>query len=117
MRAGSITAMLERVDAFGHPERFEQLMTLCTCDFRAYPGRAFDSRHHRRTQNNLAPQKHRSKMHKHQSRHRHHGREAASKYQTVLAGEGGYVDNDSEYRKVMGEYEEIKMLLGTRFRN
>lgn len=40
MRAGSITAMLERVDAFGQPERFEQLMTLCTCDFRAYPGRA-----------------------------------------------------------------------------
>lgn len=40
MRAGSITAMLERVDAYGQPERFDRLMTLCTCDFRAYPGRA-----------------------------------------------------------------------------
>lgn len=40
MRAGSIAAMLERVGAFGRPERFQQLMTLCTCDFRAYPGRA-----------------------------------------------------------------------------
>ncbi|WP_018409870.1 hypothetical protein [Methyloversatilis thermotolerans] len=40
MRAGSITALLERVDAHGRPERFEGLMTLCTCDFRAYPGRA-----------------------------------------------------------------------------
>lgn len=40
MRAGSIAAMLERVDAFGDPVRFEQLLTLCTCDFRAFPGRA-----------------------------------------------------------------------------
>lgn len=40
MRAGSIAAMLERVDAFGQPQRFEWLMLLCTCDFRAYPGRA-----------------------------------------------------------------------------
>lgn len=40
MRAGSITALLERVDACGQPERFERLLTLCTCDFRAYPGRA-----------------------------------------------------------------------------
>ncbi|WP_374482173.1 tRNA nucleotidyltransferase [Zoogloea sp.] len=40
MRAGSIAAMLERVDAFGQPQRFDWLMLLCTCDFRAYPGRA-----------------------------------------------------------------------------
>lgn len=40
MRAGSIAAMLERVDAFGQPVRFELLLTLCTCDFRAFPGRA-----------------------------------------------------------------------------
>ncbi|CAL95166.1 tRNA nucleotidyltransferase [Azoarcus olearius] len=40
MRAGSIAAMLERVDAFDRPARFEQLLTLCTCDFRAFPGRA-----------------------------------------------------------------------------
>lgn len=40
MRAGSIAAMLERVDAFGRPARFELLLTLCTCDFRAFPGRA-----------------------------------------------------------------------------
>lgn len=40
MRAGSIAAMLDRVDAFRRPERFAQLMSLCTCDFRAYPGRA-----------------------------------------------------------------------------
>ncbi|MBS0369106.1 MAG: tRNA nucleotidyltransferase [Proteobacteria bacterium] len=40
MRAGSIAAMLVRVDAFGQLQRFEQLMLLCTCDFRAYPGRA-----------------------------------------------------------------------------
>lgn len=40
MRAGSIAAMLVRVDAFGDAARFEQLLTLCTCDFRAFPGRA-----------------------------------------------------------------------------
>jgi tRNA nucleotidyltransferase (CCA-adding enzyme) len=40
MRAGSIAALLERVDAFGQPERFRQLMTLCACDYRAFPGAA-----------------------------------------------------------------------------
>jgi tRNA nucleotidyltransferase (CCA-adding enzyme) len=40
MRAGSIAALLERVDAFGQEARFAQLMSLCTCDFRAYPGHA-----------------------------------------------------------------------------
>ncbi|HMV64959.1 MAG TPA: tRNA nucleotidyltransferase [Zoogloea sp.] len=40
MRAGSIAALLERVDAFGQPERFARLMTLCACDFHAFPGRA-----------------------------------------------------------------------------
>lgn len=40
MRAGSIAALLERVDAFERGERFEQLLTVCLCDFRAYPGRA-----------------------------------------------------------------------------
>lgn len=40
MRAGSIAALLERVGAFDRPERFAQLMSLCACDFRAYPGRA-----------------------------------------------------------------------------
>ena len=41
MRAGAMAAMLERVDAFGRPGRFEQLLQLCTCDFDAYPRRAW----------------------------------------------------------------------------
>jgi tRNA nucleotidyltransferase (CCA-adding enzyme) len=41
MRAGSMAAMLERVDAFGQPGRFEQLLQLCTCDFDAYPRRTW----------------------------------------------------------------------------
>ncbi|NMG64767.1 tRNA nucleotidyltransferase [Azoarcus indigens] len=40
MRAGSIAALLERVDAFEREERFERLLCLCECDFRAFPGRA-----------------------------------------------------------------------------
>jgi len=40
MRAGSIATLLARTDAFGRPVRFESLLTLCACDFRAYPGRA-----------------------------------------------------------------------------
>lgn len=40
MRAGSMAALLERVGAFRDPDRFSQLMTLCSCDYRAYPGRA-----------------------------------------------------------------------------
>lgn len=39
MRATAITTLLERVEALGQPERFEQLLTVCTCDYRAYPGR------------------------------------------------------------------------------
>mgnify|MGYP001765960830 CR=1 FL=1 len=38
MRAGSIAALLERVDAFGQPARFEELMQLCAADYRAFPG-------------------------------------------------------------------------------
>jgi tRNA nucleotidyltransferase (CCA-adding enzyme) len=40
MRAGSIAALLERVDAYRRPQRFADLLQLCGCDFRAYPGRA-----------------------------------------------------------------------------
>lgn len=40
MRAGSIAALLERVDAYRRPERFQQLMSLCACDYRAFPGTA-----------------------------------------------------------------------------
>ena len=35
-----LAAMLERLGAFDQAERFEQLMTLCACDYRAYPKRA-----------------------------------------------------------------------------
>jgi tRNA nucleotidyltransferase (CCA-adding enzyme) len=38
-RAGPVAAMLERLGAFDRPERFEQLMTLCACDYGAYRGR------------------------------------------------------------------------------
>lgn len=38
MRAGSIATLLERVDAFGRPQRFAQLMSLCAADYRAFPG-------------------------------------------------------------------------------
>jgi tRNA nucleotidyltransferase (CCA-adding enzyme) len=40
VRAGPVAAMLERLGAFNRPERFEQLMTLCACDYGAYGGRA-----------------------------------------------------------------------------
>ncbi|MBS1143225.1 MAG: tRNA nucleotidyltransferase [Proteobacteria bacterium] len=40
MRAGSIAALLERVDAFGQSARYSQLMTLCAADYRAFPGAA-----------------------------------------------------------------------------
>lgn len=40
MRATAIATLLERVEAPSHPERFEQLLTVCACDYRAYPGRA-----------------------------------------------------------------------------
>lgn len=38
VRAGPVAAMLERLGAFSDRARFEQLMLLCACDFRAYPG-------------------------------------------------------------------------------
>ena len=38
MRAGSMTALLERVGAFADPARFEDLLTVCACDYFAYPG-------------------------------------------------------------------------------
>jgi tRNA nucleotidyltransferase (CCA-adding enzyme) len=38
MRAGAITMLLERVRAFDAPERFEQLLLVCTCDYAAYAG-------------------------------------------------------------------------------
>lgn len=37
-RAGAIAALLERVDAQTQPERFEQLLLACTCDYAGYPG-------------------------------------------------------------------------------
>jgi len=40
MRAASIVALLERVDAFGCEARYRQLLLLCTSDYRAYPGNA-----------------------------------------------------------------------------
>jgi tRNA nucleotidyltransferase (CCA-adding enzyme) len=39
IRAGPVAAMLERLGAFDQPRRFAQLMTLCACDYRAYPRR------------------------------------------------------------------------------
>ncbi len=39
MRAGPVALMLERLDAFTQPGRFAQFMTLCACDYGAYPGR------------------------------------------------------------------------------
>ena len=38
MRAGAMAAMLERLDAVGQPERFSQLLDVCTCDHAAHPG-------------------------------------------------------------------------------
>jgi tRNA nucleotidyltransferase/poly(A) polymerase len=40
VRAGPVAAMLERLGAFDHPQRYAQLMQLCACDYRAYRGRA-----------------------------------------------------------------------------
>jgi tRNA nucleotidyltransferase (CCA-adding enzyme) len=36
VRAGPVAAMLERLGAFGRPERFEALMQVCACDYRAH---------------------------------------------------------------------------------
>lgn len=38
MRAGPIAAMLERLRCESQPERFEQLLCVCTCDYAAYAG-------------------------------------------------------------------------------
>jgi tRNA nucleotidyltransferase (CCA-adding enzyme) len=38
VRAGPVAAMLERLGAFADTPRFEQMLLLCTCDYRAYPG-------------------------------------------------------------------------------
>jgi tRNA nucleotidyltransferase (CCA-adding enzyme) len=40
VRAGPVADMLQRLGAFDRPERFELLLTLCACDYRAYGGRA-----------------------------------------------------------------------------
>ena len=40
VRAGPVADMLERLGAFGNFARFKQLMVLCACDYRAYPGYA-----------------------------------------------------------------------------
>lgn len=37
MRAAAIVGLLERVDALRRPQRFEQLLTVCVCDYAAYP--------------------------------------------------------------------------------
>lgn len=38
MRAGAVAALLERVRAEPQPQRFEQLLLVCACDYAAYPG-------------------------------------------------------------------------------
>ncbi|WP_304307762.1 hypothetical protein [Pseudacidovorax intermedius] len=38
MRAGPIAELLARVEAVARPERFEQLLQVCICDFAAYAG-------------------------------------------------------------------------------
>lgn len=39
-RAGPVALMLERLGAFSASMLFKQLMTVCACDYRAYPGRS-----------------------------------------------------------------------------
>ncbi len=38
LRPGTIVELLERVDAFRRPERFEEFLLACECDFRGRPG-------------------------------------------------------------------------------
>jgi tRNA nucleotidyltransferase (CCA-adding enzyme) len=38
MRAAAIATLLQRVQSLEQPERFEHLLTVCTCDYAAYPG-------------------------------------------------------------------------------
>lgn len=40
VRAGPVAAMLERLGAFDQPERFNLLITVCACDYRAYGARS-----------------------------------------------------------------------------
>jgi tRNA nucleotidyltransferase (CCA-adding enzyme) len=40
VRAGPIALMLERLGAFDAPELFQQLMSVCACDYRAYGDRS-----------------------------------------------------------------------------
>jgi tRNA nucleotidyltransferase (CCA-adding enzyme) len=40
LRPGTVVELLERVDAFRRPERFEQFLQACECDFRGRPGYA-----------------------------------------------------------------------------
>lgn len=43
VRAGPVAAMLERLGAFDQSERFNLLMTVCACDYRAYGVRSGQS--------------------------------------------------------------------------
>lgn len=38
LRPGTLVQLLERVDAFRRPERFEEFLRACECDFRGRPG-------------------------------------------------------------------------------
>jgi tRNA nucleotidyltransferase (CCA-adding enzyme) len=38
LRPGTVVELLERVDAFRRPERFEEFLQACECDFRGRPG-------------------------------------------------------------------------------
>ena len=38
LRPGTLVELLERVDAFRRPERFEEFLLACECDFRGRPG-------------------------------------------------------------------------------
>jgi tRNA nucleotidyltransferase (CCA-adding enzyme) len=40
LRPGTLVELLERVDAFRRPERFEEFLLACECDFRGRPGYA-----------------------------------------------------------------------------
>lgn len=51
LRAGTLVELLERVDAFRRPQRFEEFLRACECDFRGRPGyetRAFREPDHLR---------------------------------------------------------------------
>jgi tRNA nucleotidyltransferase (CCA-adding enzyme) len=40
LRPGTLVELFERTDAFRRPERFEQFLQACECDFRGRPGYA-----------------------------------------------------------------------------